>query len=229
MDSITISYAKINTDTTKRIPAAKLRGYLGYLFIQDTEFHHHDDNPYRYPLIQYKRINDELFVLGINDYSKVILEKLSSLENIVLPNFKVSVTSIEFSTITHTITDKTTQYKFMSPWIALNSENYNLFKTVDHRLRYRFLENILVGNFLSTLKGIGIHINHKLYTNINGLRPMYAIAHQNPFYAFYAQFTTNLNLPDLIGIGNSVSKGFGVIKKIWYPWYNRWDRVHVFL
>lgn len=214
MDSVTVCYAKINTNTTKRIPAAKLRGYLGYLFIEDTEFHHHDDNPYRYPLIQYKRVNNELIVLGINQYSKVLLEKLSSLENIILPNFKVRVTSIEFSTIINTITDKPTQYEFMSPWIALNSKNYNLLKTIDHRLRYRFLENIMVGNFLSALKGMGITINHKVYASIKKLRPIYTVAHQNPFYAFHTQFTTNLNLPDLIGIGNSVSKGFGVIKKI---------------
>ena len=211
--TITVSYAKINTDKTKRITATKLRGYLGYLFIQDTEFHHHDDNPYRYPLVQYKRIKDMLIVVGINDYSKVIFEKLSNLEEIVLPNSKVKVTSVEISTITHKVTDDITQYEFQTPWIALNSENYKKIKTFESSLQYRFLENILIGNFLSTLKGVGIHIDHKLYASIKKLRPTYVVAHQNPFYSFYAQFTTNLNLPDLIGIGNSVSKGFGVIKK----------------
>lgn len=214
MDAITVSCAKINTNTKVRISATKLRGYLGYAFIQDTEFHHHDDNPYRYPLIQYKRINNELMVLGINDYSKTIIEKLSSLNEIVLPNCKIPISSIEFSTTTHHIDDKTTQYEFLSPWIALNSENYKKFKIIDSNLQYRFLENILIGNFLSTLKGIGIHIDHKLYASIKGLRPIHVVAHQNSFYSFYARFTANLSLPDLIGIGNSVSKGFGVIKKI---------------
>ena len=211
--TITVSYAKINTDTTKRISATKLRGYLGYLFVEDTEFHHHDDNPYRYPLVQYKRIQDVLMVLGINDYSKVILEKLPALEKIILPNYKANVTSVEMSTVTHRINDETTKYEFQSPWIALNSANYEKLKTLDSQLRYRFLENILIGNFLSMLKGVGIHIDHKLYASIKGLRPVYAVAHQNPFYSFYAQFATNLNLPNLIGIGNSVSKGFGVIQK----------------
>ena len=214
MDTIIISYAKINTDTTKRISAAKLRGYLGYLFVSDTEFHHHDKNPYRYPLIQYKRIKNNLMVIGINDYSKIILEKIPNLKEIVLTDSKVMVTSIEFSTVTHHITDDITKYEFQSPWIALNSENYEKLKTLDSQLRYRFLENILIGNFLSMLKGVGIHIDYKLYASIKQLRPMYAIVHQNQFYSFHAQFVTNLNLPDLIGIGNSVSKGFGVIKKI---------------
>ena len=210
---ITTSLAKINIDSTKRISAAKLRGYLGYLFVDDTEFHHHDDNPYRYPLIQYKRVDNSLIVLGINDYSKVILEKLPSLEKIILPNYKVNVTGIEFSTATHYVTDELTRYEFQSPWIALNSENYEKIKVLDSELRYRFLENILIGNFLSMLKGIGIYIDYKLYASIKKLTPTYVLAHQNPFYSFYAQFVTNLKLPDLIGIGNSVSKGFGVIKK----------------
>ena len=211
---MTVSLARINTDTIKRISAAKLRGYLGYLFVEDTEFHHHDDHPYRYPLIQYKRIGNSLFVLGINDYAKVILEKLPNLERIILPNSKVNVTSIEFSTVTHQITDEITKYEFQSPWIALNSENYEKIKALDSQLQYRFLENILIGNFLSMLKGVGIRIDYRLYASIKKLRPTYVIAHQNPFYSFYVQFVTNLKLPDLIGIGNSVSKGFGVIKKI---------------
>lgn len=210
---ITLCYAKINTGSTKRIPAAKLRGYLGHLFIQDTEFHHHDDNPYRYPLIQYKRIQNELIVLGINDYSKVIFEKLADLKEIVLPNEKIPVSSIEFSTVTHKITDDIHRYRFQTPWIAFNSDNYNKFKIIDPELKYRFLENILIGNFLSTSKGLGIKIEHKIYARIRVLRSTYAVAHQNPFYSFYAQFVTNLDLPDFIGIGNSVSKGFGVIKK----------------
>jgi len=214
MDSIIISYTKINTDKTKRISATKLRGYLGHLFIEDSEFHHHDENPYRYPLIQYKRIQNELIILGINDYSKVIFENLSNLKEIVLPNYKIPITSIEFSSITHQVTDETTKYEFQTPWIALNSENYNKFKTINYELRYRFLENIMVGNFLSALKGMGITIHHKLYTSIKRLSSKYVTVHQNPFCSFYAQFTTNLNLPDLIGIGNSVSKGFGVIKKV---------------
>ncbi len=212
--TITISRAIIHTDGTKRISATKLRGYLGHRFIQDTEFHHHDENPYRYPLIQYKRINNELMVLGINDYSKVVFEKLSGLEEIILPNSRVGIVSMEFSTITHRLTHDISQYEFQTPWIALNSKNYEKFKTINPELWYRFLENILIGNFLSTSKGMGIHIDQKLYVSIKKLRPTYVVAHQNPFYSFYARFVTNLSLPDLIGIGNSVSKGFGVIKKI---------------
>lgn len=213
-EAATLTYARINVDTERRISATKLRGYLGHLFIQDTEFHHHDDNPYRYPLIQYKRVANQLTVLGINEYAKVAFDKLSELREIVLPDSKVAVTSVEFSKTVHHVTDKTTAYEFRSPWIALNSKNYGTFKTISPDIRYRFLENILVGNFLSALKGIGIRADYKIYASISDLRPIYVTAHHNPFHSFHARFTSNLSLPDLIGIGNSVSKGFGVIKRL---------------
>ena len=216
MDSknIILSYAKLNTEETQKISATKLRGYLGYLFIDDSEFHHHDENPYRYPLIQYKKIKNELIVLGINDYSKIILDKLSDLKEIVLSNYKVQITSIEFTNITHQVTDEMTKYEFQTPWIALNSKNYEKFKTINSELRRGFLENILIGNFLSALRGMDISVDHKLCASIHRFSSKHATVHKNPFYAFYAQFTTNLSLPDFIGIGNSPSKGFGVIKKI---------------
>lgn len=210
---ISITYAKLNVENPRRITATKLRGYLGNVFADDSGFHHHDDSPYRYPLVQYKRIRDGLMVLGINDYAKTVFDRLPKIKEIVLPSHTVPVASIELSSVTHHVTDETTRYEFQTPWIALNSKNYEIFKGIDRDLRHRFLENILIGNLLSSLKGMNITINHRLYVTIRRLRPMYVMAHQNPFHAFYAQFVTNLDMPDLVGIGNSTSKGFGAIKR----------------
>lgn len=211
---VTLSYAKINTDGTKSITASKLRGYLGYLFAQDTEFHHHDDNPYRYPLVQYKRIRGNLYVMGINEYSDTVVERISDLKEIILPHSKVAVTSVEVTTTAFKITDEMTKYRFQTPWIALNSKNYNKFKTMEPDLRHRFLEGILIGNLLSAAKGMRVHVEHRLYASITRCTPKYVIAHNNPFQSFHVQFVTNMKMPDLIGVGNSVSKGFGVMLKI---------------
>lgn len=209
---INVAYAKINSDYTVKISATKLRGYLGYLFIQDTEFHHHDDNPYRYPLIQYKRIKNDLVVVGIGDYSSIIIDKLSDLKEIILPHSKVPVRSIEFTSIVHNITNNICQYEFQTPWFALNVENYAKFKNLDNHFKTGFLEDILIGNMLSMLKGIGIHINYQLYVKIKWYKEVPIIVHKHGFSGFYARFVTNLSLPKYIGIGKSVSKGFGIIQ-----------------
>lgn len=212
--NIVLTYAKISTGDTSKISAAQLRGYLGYLFIQDTEFHHHDSNPYRYPLIQYKKIRNGLIVLGIGDYSRIILEKLPDLKEIILPNSKVPVTNVEFTTAKHKITNDISQYEFQTPWIALNTKNYSKFKSLDKQFQKRFLEDILVGNILSMLKGVDIRIDYRLYIQIKWHKEIPVVAHKHGFSGFFAKFATNVSLPKHIGLGKSVSKGFGDIVKV---------------
>ena len=66
---------------------------------------------------------------------------------------------------------------------------------------------------LSMLKGIGIRINHRLYVQIKWYKEVPIIAHKHNFSGFYAKFVTNLSLPKYIGVGKSVSKGFGIIQE----------------
>ena len=66
MALIDVCYAFLETDS-ENIPAMNLRGFLGYLFVNDPEFHHHSESSYHYPLVQYKKIDQRLLVLGLND------------------------------------------------------------------------------------------------------------------------------------------------------------------
>lgn len=38
-------------------------------------------------------------------------------------------------------------------------------------------------------------------------------AHEHGFSGFYGAFVANLSLPQYLGIGKSVSKGFGILEK----------------
>ena len=202
----------IEPDAEHLITASQLRGYLGHLFIDDTEFHHHDDNPYRYPLIQYKKIRNKLSVIGINDYASMV-QKIASIDHITLPSKKVKIMSIKFNTKKYTIKEIFTKYTFVSPWIALNGSNFNAYKKLERNLQREFLENILVGNLLSTLKGIGINTKYHIQTNIGMFTPTSVLCHNTQFLAFKLNFATNVEIPNLIGLGKSVSKGFGAIQR----------------
>lgn len=210
---IRLCYSEISANTDMVLSATQLRSHIGYKFVADTEFHHHDDKPYRYPLIQYKRIKSKLYVLGIGDYAKLVFDRISGLQSITLAKKTIPITNIIFENTTHTITDEITQYSFNSPWIALNAENYAKFKNLDKQFRRRFLEDILIGNMLSMLKGLGIRIDYQLHVHIKWYKEIPIIAHEHGFSGFYAKFVTNLSLPEYIGIGKSVSKGFGTIQK----------------
>ena len=107
------------------------------------------------------------------------------------------------------------KYKFLSPWIALNESNYLHYKNLnDEDYRKQFLERIFIGNILSALKGMNIHIEFQIKASIQNYRSVSIVAHSNRFQAFFALIDTNISIPAHIGLGKSVSKGFGTLEEV---------------
>jgi len=214
MDSqIKTCYAFIDGHANN-ISATELRGFLGYLFANDPEFHHHSNNSFHYPLVQYKKVHGKLLVIGLNDYAEKVFEKMSQLENIITPQDKIKISNIDMMRTKFDIHEEYSVYRFISPWIALNEKNYGKFKVLDKQGRKELLEQILIGNFLSALKGLGITIDFEISVNINRVKQKKTKAHENEFVGFFSEFVTNVAIPKYLGLGKSVSKGFGIIERI---------------
>lgn len=214
LGSVKTCIARIEVEEGARIAVTNLRGYLGHLFGSgDTEFHHHDENPYRYPLIQYKKLGKTLVVLGINDYAKVVQSRLPTLTHINLPRSKARVTAVALETRTTEVAEGFASYAFATPWLALNSENYARYKSLEARLRPGLLEGILVANVLSFLKGVGIRVPFRVRARLGRTCPTSVICNDNRFMGMWADFALNVALPDHIGLGKSVAKGFGAIAR----------------
>jgi hypothetical protein len=201
-------------DGASCISSVKLRGFCGNLFVDDAEFHHHSERSYHYPLIQYKRFNGELMVVGLQDYANVLMNKLASIDTVSTAQGTFDVNSKEIEMQTWPVCSRTCFYEFVTPWIPLNEKNYAAFKIMEKDQQKVFLEKILVGNTLSCLKGLGIFVTYHINSQITMFRPLCVKAHGNPFEAFKARFCLNVDLPDFIGLGKSVSKGFGTIRRV---------------
>ena len=81
--------------------------------------------------------------------------------------------------------------------------------------RIGLLEKILVGNLMSLFKGIGIHIDTDIKVSITDIKSQHTIRYKDVrLSAFDMEFKTNVQLPDYIGIGKSVSQGFGIVEAI---------------
>lgn len=199
---------------SSKITATELRGYLGYLFASDAEFHHHSENSFHYPLVQYKKVNRKLLVLGLNGYSKIVFNKISQLDNLITQDGKINLFNVDLTTITFEIKEEYTVYRFVSPWLALNENNYEKFKALEKNTRKEFLEKILAANVLSALKGLGLRVKFQINAQINKFKPIQTEVHKNKFVGFYCEFALNVALPKFLGLGKSVSKGFGVIERI---------------
>jgi hypothetical protein len=207
---VNICYAILETDSAK-ISAMELRGYLGYLFVNDSEFHHHSESSYHYPLIQYKKIDHKLIIIGFVNYANCLFSKISQLEYIITPNRKIPIQNIHLENKTFLIEEKQCQYRFVTPWIALNSTNYAKYMEMQGTMRKEFLSKILVGNILSMLKGFGISYEKRIIVTLDKIKTIVTKAHENQFAGFYCSWNSNISLPNYIGLGKSVSKGFGVL------------------
>ena len=208
---IKLCYTILDFDSDKNVTPVQLRGFLAHLFTNISEFHHHSNNSYHYPLIQYKRIDKKLAVIGIGEFADVVFEKMSNLDHITTQDQKILLTNIELQNTIYYPKEVTSKYMFASPWIALNKENYTRYSLLVRKDQKQFLEKILVGNILSMLKGMKIFTEQKVTVKINSYKSITTTAHKNKFAGFFCEWDSSLTLPEYCGLGKSTSKGFGVV------------------
>lgn len=211
--TVNICYAILELGDTKHVSPVSLRGYVSHLFTNIPEFHHHSEKSYHYPLVQYKVVDHHPTVVGLNEYAPIVYEKISQLEHLVTADEKLRISNIQMKSVVHKIAVGTYHYQFISPWLALNQDNYSKWKESDRTTRNKILNKILLGNILSMLKGLGIFVDYQVIVQLLRFKTKKSVAHDNTFVGISADFSCNLDLPQFLGLGKSVSKGFGVIRK----------------
>ena len=97
-------------------------------------------------------------------------------------------------------------------WLPLNSENYARYQATNSVAEHvLMLENILTANMLSMCKGLGITIDKNIECSITHIEePRKTYYKGIPMMSFDVEFSSNMSLPDYIGLGKGVSLGHGV-------------------
>lgn len=208
------SLLEIMTDRPILEGADKLEGFIAKKFPEFPIVHHHigDRYLYIYPRIQYKIIDMRAYILGIEEGTEVIkliddIDKLYLGENIYHIREKLFHNKDE----TIGFTREFLQYDFMTPWLALNKENYQKFRQLsDWKDKKLFINNILKANIISMCKGFNFDIEKEIYVHskLKEGRSMYKVLRTS----FIGEFRTNFKIPDFFGIGGKTSVGFGTIK-----------------
>ena len=195
--------------------AKALRGYFGNYFKNIVEFHNHLDQitfNYKSPNIQYRVINGNLSILGINEGGDILLKAIEKIElnKIILDGIDniIKEKEIKITFPELEIQDKKYDYKFESFWIALNEENYKKYKKGEFSL-----DNQLRNNILEFFKLCGVQAQKKIIAT-GEFEENKIIEKDTVILGFTGTFKTNVNLPDLIALGKRKSVGFGVIKRI---------------
>jgi hypothetical protein len=100
--------------------------------------------------------------------------------------------------------------------MALNQENYSRYVKAEPGEQVRQLKGILVNNILSFYKGIGYRAEERILTSVQVRQKETQFKNQT-MLAFEGSFTTNAVLPEGIGLGKAVSRGFGTVQAAHLP------------
>jgi hypothetical protein len=170
---------------------------------------------YRYPLIQYKVIDRVPLLVGLNEGAELLTSLFLRIKDIEIEGRKYPVytKNISQKNTEVGIIDDLVTYKFINHWMALNSDNHKEYLGLDVQDQKSKLNQLLRNNILSFYKGIGIWLDEKIlvkgrFANRN------SNFKNNKMLVFDGEFVGNVCLPEFIGLGKSVSRGFGVVKKV---------------
>lgn len=208
----------IKTDSKLTASPAKVRGFFGNIYKDFPILHNHYANDrflYSYPYVQYKIINGEIVVVGIDEGADLIKKIAPELSVLSLDKeYNITEKLIHEKEMDIKPSSEEKHYKFLTPWLGLNQKNYQKYShTNDWKDKKEILNKILVGNLLSMSKSLGIIVNKKLYakTHFNEKIVKYKGVKIN---AFTGEFKIYYDIPDFFGLGKGVSQGFGCVKQI---------------
>ena len=172
------------------------------------------ESSYRYPLVQYKVIKNVPMLVGINEGGKLLTSLFLKISELDINGqiYPVYHKNIENRINEIDVIDDLIQYNFETLWMGLNQKNFRLYLQVGSEEKKELLKKTLTGNILSFFKGIDYFAENKIMLTAN-LSEKETKFKDKTMIAFSGNFTTNALLPDYIGLGKSVSRGFGCIIK----------------
>ncbi len=196
-----------------------VRGYFGNLYRNRPEFHGHKGNGliYKHPLIQYKIFGGSALLTGLKE-GAYLLKAVPKLDYIEIHHTKHPILkqNMNDDAIQCGLTYETIHYSFITPWVALNEENYVTYRRLPQKreVRTSFINRILVGNLLSMSKALGYTIDGEIIvkSNVNEDKPA-VIKKDIMLTTFKGSFETNFLIPDFWGIGKFSSRGYGTVKR----------------
>lgn len=221
--------------------AHKLRGYFGNLFREHSPLlhNHYADGTtrHRYPLVQYKVLGGVPTLVALNEGAELLnslflLMKTLSIDNPAASTvdggarpgdarpeepqtYEINAKHISSQRVEIGYAEELHTYRFETLWMGLNQENYREYSQTDLSAQTALLNKIAVGNVLSFFKAMNVFLEpqQRLMAKLD-VQPKTTQFKNQRMLAFTGRLIVNAELPDGIGLGKAVSRGFGTIKKM---------------
>lgn len=181
------------------------------------------DGTYRdkflYPRVQVKILNEQIYIIGIHEGVKPVLSLVKNFDMFDFGNitFEIQNTDIEQDEQQFIPTDRLIRYRFITPWVALNQMTGGKYRFLTNQEKPSFLNRLLGQNIVFMAKEVGIDLNDKVFTKVKVSSLFPKPVDENKWGAFMGEFKTNFVLPNYIGVGNGITRGYGTIYGMFNP------------
>jgi hypothetical protein len=196
--------------------AHKLRGYFGNLFREHSPLlhNHYADGKsrYAYPQVQYKVIDNTPVLVGFQQGADLLVSLFLKIKGIEIEEnyFAVRAKNISQQQVELSVNNQLFSYSFKTLWMALNQSNHRKYLELDESAKKEFLNRQLQNNILSFYKGLSFRTSERIMAT-SQLKEKQTRFKDQAMLAFTGSFTSNAFIPELAGIGKSVSRGFGTV------------------
>ncbi len=199
----------------------KLRGFFGNVFKEYSPLlhnHFQDGSPqYRYSLVQYKVLNRVPTLVGVGEAANLLVELFLKMKTLDIDGqeFQIMSKYINHQQAIIGLSDDLHSYRFETLWLGLNQKNYSIYQGIeDENERKTLLKNTLIANIKTLCTDLGVNLDrkeHPIMMKFNPTEPVITQLKNVKMLAFGGTFTTNALIPNNLGLGKSVARGFGSI------------------
>ncbi|MGB9176431.1 MAG: CRISPR-associated endonuclease Cas6 [Methanoregula sp.] len=168
---------------------------------------------HRYPVLQCKEVKGDLIVTGIGQGAGCLCQLARNETELGAGESRCRIPARDPAIRAELfgITEITRTYEFLTPYLALNQQNAKKFYDLDGKPRRdAFMQKLLTAHLTTLAKSLDYTITSPVSCEAK-VRFRRERIHRENVMVFLGKFRTNLRIPDYLGIGQSVSQGYGTI------------------
>ncbi|MBL50683.1 MAG: hypothetical protein CMG57_01840 [Candidatus Marinimicrobia bacterium] len=181
------------------------------------------DGSYRdrflYPRVQVKILNEQIYIIGVHEGVDSVLSLAEKFKEFDFGNitFEVQDTDIEDVNQQFIPSSRLVRYRFITPWVALNHMTGGRYRFLTNQEKPSFLNRLLGQNIIFLANEVGVKLEDDIFTKVKVSSLFPRPVDENKWGAFMGEFKTNFVLPNYIGVGNGITRGFGTIYGMFNP------------
>jgi hypothetical protein len=201
---------RFSSDEFRSFLSKKFAEYSAHPLTDTTGFIH------RYPVLQCKQVKRNLIVTGISQGADFLCQLTGDRTILGAGEGSCRITARDpgIRSELFGITDTPITYEFLTPWLALNQQHAKKFYDLNGKpQRDAFMQKLLTTQLATLAKSLDYAITAPITCEAKVRFLRERIDRENVI-VFLGKFRTNLQIPDYLGIGRSVSQGYGTIKRI---------------